>query len=569
VPALGNSPNILEGDRQTFGRLYVSLGGSGIKYVDASAIVTWDGGTGGTGTSWNTAANWNPDTVPPTWAIVTFTDTGLAGGKIISLDANQTINSLDIQSITNFTLGSSAAYTLSLIDLKREDVAGTEATQTLAAPVTLLSNGTWQIDGSAAFVVSGGVAGAFGLTKTGSGELDLGATSYTGDTTVLAGTLKAIAANAILGNLAVGGGTSAAVFDGSGQSNAIANSKNVSVLTNGTVTLGSAENINALIVNGGTFNTNYSYVNGSITMTGGVIGGAGAIYGTHSSITTLASATMAMFNVANNIYNFANSTYNIADGAAVVDLKVNGALLAGGAGYSISKTGAGLMMLTAASSQADANFNVTNGMLLVNNATGSGTGKSAVNVSATTANATLGGTGIIGGVSTYTAANVSLTGSAGFTATLAPGSVDETTGAHIIGTLTVGSATQANNVTFNNFSTLATAISGTTNDRLTINGNLTIVAGATLAITGTPTAASYTLASWTGTRTGTFATLTGVPSGYTIVYNANSITLQQTGAAAPKKNHKAVQSNSLVTATFSNTQIGSDELKKKELIQSR
>ena len=50
-------------------------------------------------------------------------------------------------------------------------------------------------------------------------------------------------------------------------------------------------------------------------------------------------------------------------------------------------------------------------------------------------------------MSGYTAANVALTGGGAFTATLAPGSVNETTGAHVIGTLTVWSAAQANNVT--------------------------------------------------------------------------------------------------------------------------
>lgn len=43
----------------------------------------------------------------------------------------------------------------------------------------------------------------------------------------------------------------------------------------------------------------------------------------------------------------------------------------------------------------------------------------------------------------------------------------------------------------------------------------------------------FASASWTGTLTGSFASVVGVPSGYTVVYNANSITLQKTGGLAP------------------------------------
>jgi hypothetical protein len=165
-----------------------------------------------------------------------------------------------------------------------------------------------------------------------------------------------------------------------------------------------------------------------------------------------------------------------------------------------------------------------------------------------------------------------LTGSASYTATLAPGSVNETTGAHVIGTLTVGSATQANHVTFNGYSRLAIAVSGSSNDRLTINGNLTIGANTTLAVTGTPTAASYTLASWTGTRSGSFATVTGVPAGYSVVYSANSITLvQDTGltSTSGKKSRRSSPAFTTYASTFSDTSISDASPKKKELLASK
>ena len=93
----------------------------------------------------------------------------------------------------------------------------------------------------------------------------------------------------------------------------------------------------------------------------------------------------------------------------------------------------------------------------------------------------------------------------------------ETTSAHLLGALTIGSASQANNVTLNGYSQLNVSVNGAANDLLTVNGNVTIGSTATtlaINIAGTLTATSYTLASYTGTLTGRFPAVTGVPAGY-------------------------------------------------------
>ena len=81
------------------------------------------------------------------------------------------------------------------------------------------------------------------------------------------------------------------------------------------------------------------------------------------------------------------------------------------------------------------------------------------------------------------------------------------------------------NVTLTNTLTVAagTAGSGT----LAVNGNLTLGSGAALAVSvGTLVRGqTYTLVSWTGTRTGAFAPVTGLPATWHTGYRSNSFVL--------------------------------------------
>ena len=62
---------------------------------------------------------------------------------------------------------------------------------------------------------------------------------------------------------------------------------------------------------------------------------------------------------------------------------------------------------------------------------------------------------------------------------------------------------------------------------LAVTGNLTLGTGATLAVSaGTLVRGqTYTLVTWTGTRTGTFASTTGLPENWRIKYLSNSAVL--------------------------------------------
>jgi hypothetical protein len=87
-------------------------------------------------------------------------------------------------------------------------------------------------------------------------------------------------------------------------------------------------------------------------------------------------------------------------------------------------------------------------------------------------------------------------------AVVAPGSIDAVTGAHVIGTLTVGSlAVQTNNVTFGAYSTLKVNIaSNGTCDKLVVNG--------TLSLATTTDSLEVTVADASALRAGTYTLAT-------------------------------------------------------------
>jgi len=152
-----------------------------------------------------------------------------------------------------------------------------------------------------------------------------------------------------------------------------------------------------------------------------------------------------------------------------------------GAG-SLSKTGSGFLTLSVANTYTGPTT-VTGGVLRIS---GSLSSSSAVAVAST---ATLSGTG--------TAAGPVTVDSGGFV----------TPGGSGIGTLSLGASTLNG--------TYTCQIDGAGADQIAVTGNLTFGGSAAIAVTQTnpATAASYTIATYTGTLTGA-PTVTGIPSGY-------------------------------------------------------
>ena len=208
-------------------------------------------------------------------------------------------------------------------------------------------------------------------------------------------------------------------------------------------------------------------------------------------------------------YTSSDSFFDVQDGDAPIDLWCSGTINTMSTTPSIIKRGLGVMRLTGTGSPFnEKNVYVNAGTLLVDNASGAGTGKATARVAA---GATLSGTGFIGGVATYSNANVIATGASGNLAVIAPGTIDPTSGAHIYGTLHVGSATQTNNVTFGNYSQFRVAIGKNRQaDQLDVYGSVDLSSLTdNLMLTVDPDAKGgiYTLISATEGITGTFNTL--------------------------------------------------------------
>lgn len=186
-----------------------------LKGISLLDVAWWKGANG---TAWNTTSpgfNWTTaaDGATPVSALpkpttdIWFAATG-ASNMNTTLGQNFTVNTLNIAAGTGpVSIGGANTLTIG----SGVTVASGSASHAISANVKLGATQTWAITGPSKLTVSGQISGSgsAGLVKDGTGMLVLSATnSYTGGTTVKAGTIQAASAGALPagGNVSLTGG---------------------------------------------------------------------------------------------------------------------------------------------------------------------------------------------------------------------------------------------------------------------------------------------------------------------------------------------------------------------------
>jgi len=453
--------------------------------------------------SWNTPGNWSSGTVPGPQDTAVFGAEASVSGATVALDGAQAVKALVVESVGALTFGSAedkeSGYGLSAAHVTR---SGEDAEQlAFAVPFSFSEpeDGTNTLV-AAADVRFGGSCGATEsrpLLKTGSGTVTLaGALSGAAPQFwVKEGVLSATAGSSVKGPTWVGGGEVAASMTFTRNDIVAGNQQGtLTVLTNGMASIRQTGWSNCyqyfVARDGGVIECWGGTRALKVTLRGGTVScgsnerietttywGQG-IESEASPLTAWYRAGMLL-----NHYDAGAAYITIADGEAPVDFVMTGSFAwSGSSSKAIEKRGAGVMKMTATSGASSSSpFRLNGGTLLCDNASGTPIGNTALSVAA---GATLGGTGFVGGTER---GNVTVAGSSSNPATVAPGTIDEESGAHIYGTLTVGTEAQTNLVSMGAWTKLAIGIGPKNSetrqsdyDKLMVHGDLTIAENSVL-----------------------------------------------------------------------------------------
>jgi len=188
---------------------------------------TFDGGPAGTGTSWNTDANWVGDLKPGSGDQALLDNSVLATlPATMTLDAAFTIQSLVLNSANSVIINSNASGTNSRTLTLNGDGSATPVLMNVTGggslnlvsssgttgsmPVTLGASGQFNVDSGSTLTIGGTVSGTLrSIEKTGTGTLILnGTNTFSGGFTLTNGTFQLGASGAAgTGTLTLAGGT--------------------------------------------------------------------------------------------------------------------------------------------------------------------------------------------------------------------------------------------------------------------------------------------------------------------------------------------------------------------------
>lgn len=329
--------------------------------VATSGLVTnWASANGG---SWNTVANWSNGVPNESGATATFGNS-LTGPGIVTLDGNKTVGNVTFDNTNGYTIvpGSGGSLTFQT-NTGSSSIMAPQGSHTIGAPVVLGSNLNAEVGTGAVVTLSDVVSGSRSLTKRGVGVLNLnGANSYSGNTTLEAGTLG-IGNNSALGTGSLSIPSSATLR---ANANALAIANNINIGSGITATVDTQSNsltLSGVIANATTngilrkIGNGTLFLTGANTYTGGTTLGAGTLNVNSAAALSTGSVTFAgnatlqqtgALTLANNINLNAGVTGVIDTNGS--DMAINGNIV--GAEGGLTKVGTGVLTLNGANAFA-------------------------------------------------------------------------------------------------------------------------------------------------------------------------------------------------------------------------
>ena len=457
-------------DLSGFGRYYVALGvgpvwsACKVFYIGGAAEIEWTGS--GDGKTWSDVNNWD-GCVPRDVDTAVF-GSRVSTGAMINCPDDCQVAAIKIATSASFGLTNGVISTGAI--LREATASGTQtfystlkfASANGVCPLDLAGSGTVNLYG-----VDGKAPGAPQLLRTGAATLNLfGSTlAFEGSWWLKEGKTALKGDQAIGRAIRVAGGEAAASLVSEQAGNEVfCNSAVVTVGTNGTLTAeasGGADRLSRVVVEeGGAATGTYDYglnleLHGASFLRRGDYGQI--IHTANQEIKTLASGMVSTFGLQVSMSWWFRYDLKIEDGGAPVDLLISatGGFTGGGDsvnpdGQAVVKTGQGTVKCLAKLDQRHP-LVIKEGAWYADGQTAPVTGLSRTSVKG---GALLGGVGFIGGTDKSSAHSVILNEGETAQAVLAPGTVDQVTGEHVFGTLTVGSESVANTVQMNDRSTL-------------------------------------------------------------------------------------------------------------------
>lgn len=520
----------------------------------AAQVCEWTGE--GDGNGWDDKDNWSTHTVPTKIDTVLFGD-GVTANLAVAMVDSAIARLIRVTTANEVKLGTAATPSFNGIDVSVEEGAGKF---TYVATFAIDATFTITVAKDATAVVTG-MTGTGDMVKNGAGRLVFASdASRTGGTTYLdAGRIEFGGNKNLLGTrLVVGGKGEDAVayctfgndwnfspFNGSvavlevkdkGVFDLRANNNSplLQTLSSVRVEKGGALHLGKTRINTGGNGDNF-FIEGTVT------GDAASGLYMQSGNFVVPATGEGMF-VMEGGASVRTAHYVIEDNPDVpVEMVLNGKIDSNNWPKSnqdgIVKQGGGVLRLTAENEFGGANgwqgtTKVSGGTLLVDNVSGSGTGKSWVWVEA---GGTLGGTGRVGGLPDSENARLSIGGSSEPAAVVHPGTIDDAAGSHVAGTLTAGSTDQACPTAFDNYSKLAISVCerGAV-DSLDVYGKVTIsetgsvldIAAYGIAV-GKAKGGTYTILSATEGIVGTFATVQKPKNSWKVNYESEEVDGEQ------------------------------------------